>query len=676
MTNPVVHGRAAGFGRGLGLGLLAGTAWAGGEWTLAYVAGSVAPSDVWALVLGLDLTVGAVTGAVVGLLSPGRANGSGVGLAVVLAFGFARIVAPPGIGGEALYALSAVATWVLVTRIVPASGRDPLGAMHVALLGLVAIVGGGLFLDSSHAEALRGVQLIAAVIGAPVACVLADRAMTFVLAARGKRVVAQALLAGLLAAVWGRPLDVAPLVDDVVTGVPPGAQAPDVVLVSLDTTRADHLSTYGYERETSPNLTRFAADALLYREARSPAAWTLPAHASMMTGLFPRHHGAHLAGGFVGGESIDGRRNVAHRLAASKVTIAEVLRDRGYRTAAFIANFSYLYRDYGLAQGFGVYDDAPGVMLRIEPPMLRAVRLVRPAFAAKPFRTARQINAAALAWLDRQDRSRPAFLFVNYMEPHQPWVAEPPFDRWARSAPGSWALARKDLYTHAVRDVPEEVATFIRANYDGQLAAMDAALGELLAALKARGRYENALVIVTADHGELLGEHSEMGHMGRTLYEPLLRVPLVVKDPGSSRRTGVVEYAVQLVDLVPTIAEATGAPTPDPIDGLGLEAEARVVYAEEGINPFLVSDYGAFYDRAMRVVYDGSYKLLATSRGERLLFDLEMDPGEDRHLASSDPGRLARLQSMLDERDERALASQEMAQRWTKADSTEKNDGA
>lgn len=641
---------------GLSAGALAGVAWAAAEWLLARQAGSVAPLHVWTSVAAADVVIGAAAGGTLGLLAPRHALGAAAGLAVALAFGLARIVAPPGVGGEALYVALATGAWWLGVRFLLGEERSVLATVHVALLGLVAIVGGGIGLEAMHVVIPHGAGLVLAVVAAPLALVAVDRGLSLVVPSRPRRLAGQLALALLAGVVWGRPLDLAPRVDDVVTGVPPPAGTPDVVLVTLDTTRADHLSTYGYDRDTSPNLTRLARDGVLYRDARSPAGWTLPGHASIMTGLYPSSHGAQLTGSWLGGESIDGRRQVAHPLAASHATLAELLRDRGYRTGGFVANFSYLYRDYGLAQGFGVYDDAPGVLLRAELPAVRLIRLARPAFGVKPYRPARDVNAAALAWLDAAGRDRPSFAFLNYMEPHQPWVAEAPHDQWARAVPGAWTLARTNLYTHVVRDVPEATARFVRGNYDGQIAAMDAALGELIDALEARGRYDDALIVVTADHGELLGEHSEMGHMGRTLYEPLLRVPLVVKYPRGRRTSAVVEHPVQLVDLVATIVEETGARLPAEVEGAGLAAERRLVYAEEGINPFLVAEYGGFYDRAMRVVYDGSYKLLSTSRGRRMLFDLASDPGEEHDLAGAQPERLAQLEALLAARTQ-AVAS-------------------
>jgi arylsulfatase A-like enzyme len=339
---------------------------------------------------------------------------------------------------------------------------------------------------------------------------------------------------------------------------------------------------------------------------------------------------------------------VAHPLPTDRVTLAEALRDRGYRTAGFVANFSYLYRDFGLAQGFGIYDDAPGLLARIHPPVVRVVRTFVPAFCLKPYRTAHEINAAALAWLDAAPTGRPAFLFLNYMEAHQPWMAEAPFDRWVWEQPRAAALAQRDLYTHEIRSFSPEELGFIIASYDGQVAAMDAALGELITALKARDRYENALIIVTADHGEMLGEHGTVGHMGRMLHEPLVHVPMIVKFPGPGRMRGRDETPVQVVDVTPTVLDRAGAPPIPGMQGQVLPQVTHPILAEEDINPFLVASYGAAYDRGMRVVYDGDHKLITTSRGDHLLYDLARDPAETDNLASRDAERLADLTRRLE----------------------------
>jgi arylsulfatase A-like enzyme len=482
----------------------------------------------------------------------------------------------------------------------------------------------------------------------PVLAVVADRVVALAVTRRARRLALQLAAAAVAACVWGHPLGTAPIDEAVVTAVPPPAGTPDVILVSLDTTRADHLSTYGYARETSPNLTAFAAEALTFTEARSTASWTLPGHASLFTGMYPSRHGAHLAGGWLPGQGIDGHRRVAFPLPDDRVTLAEALRDRGYQTGAFVANFSYLYRDFGLDQGFDHYDDAPGLLLRVEPYALHFVRRFVPGFCLKPFRGAPEMNVAALRWLDRATRDRPVFLFVNYMEAHQPWLAPPPFDRWARGLPDARRLATSNLYTHAVRNVGEAEQRFVAANYDGQLAAMDQALGDLLAALKARGRYRGALVIVTADHGEFLGEHGQLGHIARMLYEPVLHVPLVMKLPGAPGTPARIDRPVQLVDVMPTVLGIAGAPVPPDVQGQPLLDASHALLAEEDINPFLVSRYGALYDRAIRVLYEPPYKLITTSRGERMLFDLGRDPGETQDISATEPAVLDRMAQRLE----------------------------
>jgi arylsulfatase A-like enzyme len=369
----------------------------------------------------------------------------------------------------------------------------------------------------------------------------------------------------------------------------------------------------------------------------------------MLTGMYPSRHGAHLAGGWLPGQSIDGRRNVAFPLKADKTTLAEALRDRGYSTAGFVANFAYLYRDFGLAQGFQVYEDAPGLLLRVRPPVVRFAQHTRaPGFCLKPYRTAPEINALALDWLDHAPAGRPVFAFLNYMEPHQPWLAPPPHDQWVWALPQARRLVTKDLYTHEVKEFAPEEIEFIRANYDGQVAAMDEALGGLVAALKARGRYENALIIVTADHGELLGEHGFVGHMGRMLYEPLLHIPMVVKFPGPGRPRGRNDTPVQNLDVMPTVLTEAGVPVPPSVQGQDLRDVTRASLAEEDINPFLVSDYGETYDRAVRVLFDGDWKLITTSKGHRMLFDLSRDPEERNDLAGAEPERVQELARRLE----------------------------
>jgi arylsulfatase A-like enzyme len=638
-------------GRALAAGIVAGACWAVVEGTLNRVLGGFEPLRTMLALDAIDVALGAAAGVLVGVLlgvAGRRAGGAALALGLAAAYALLRVYEPPGLGLEAVFVVLAAALAAIGVLVAGAGADGALGFLHLTLLATVSVALAGFALDEVAGSRRWSAVLPLALAAVPLAAVLADRILALVVRGRGARLGLELAAVGVAALVWGRPISTAPLVDPIVTGVPP-AGAPDVILAVMDTTRADHLSTFGYARDTAPQLTAFAADALAFTQARSPAAWTLPGHASLFTGTYPSRHGAHFAGDWQPGQSRDGRRMVAFPLPESAVTMAEALRDHGYRTGGFVANFSYLYRDFGVAQGFGWYEDAPGLLLRMRPAALRLAQQAEPTFALAPYRSARDINAAALAWLDRAPAGRPVFLFVNYMEAHQPRLAPTPYDRWSRELPDAARLARRNLYyEHAVDRLPEAERRFIEANYDGEVAAMDEALGELLAALRARGRYERALIVVTADHGEFLGEHGQMGHIGQMLYEPVLHVPLVVKFPGAERPRGRNDRPVQLVDVLPTVLGTVGAPVPDAVQGQSLLAVTHPSLAEEDIDPFLVARYGTRYDRSVRVLYDGNDKLIRTSRGESMLFDLAHDPEEQHDRATAEPERVADLLRRLE----------------------------
>ena len=646
---------AVGLARGLGAGLAAGAIWWVVEGAANWALGGVIPARVAASILGLDLALGAAAGVVVGAVCTvvaGSPSAAALAIGLAGAYGLIRIYEPPGLRAEALFvALAAVAT-VLGARLAGRDRRGLLAFWHLTVVATVFTAVGKAGIGEAQSTYFSkseptGAALTLLVAALPVAGVLADRALALILRPRAVRFGVECAALVLAAFVWGKPLSTAPLEAPAAVATRPSSGSPDVILVSLDTTRADHMSTYGYARETSPNLTAFAADALNFTAARSPAQWTVPGHASMFTGMYPSRHGAHYAGDWHSGPEIYGRRRV-FPLADDRVTLAEALRDRGYASGGFVANFANLYRGFGMAQGFEHYEDAPGLLLRPVPHVVRLAQRFWPTFCKKPFRSAEEINAAALAWLDAVPAGRPAFLFLNYLEPHH-WIAAPPYDLWARELPHAHRLALKGLFTHAIpAGLSEEEQAFVTANYDGQVLAMDAALGQLLAALKERQRFENALVIVTADHGELLGEHDQVGHGGRMMYEGLLHIPMVVKFPGAARPRGEVGDPVQLVDLLPTVLTLLGVPVPPGVQGEPLQRVTHTTIAEEHINPEFVAYYGEVYNRALRVLYDGPYKLITSSRGERELFDLGRDPGEADDLAGREPARVAEMEQRLE----------------------------
>lgn len=657
-TEPARTGVVTGAGVGLVAGAVAGLLW----WLIELGAnrafGGVLSADVTAVLLQLDLALGAAGGLLAGVLTTlvlGRPRATTLALGLSVVYALLRVYSPPGFKVEALMLVAGVAA-VAVGSVVAAHPRDGVLAFVRTVFvttaaTVLAMASTGQVQSTYFAfQEARGATLVAMLAALPVIGVAVDRILGVALRSGALRLAVEVGAALVAMQLWGRPMAVAPLVDPIVTGAPPAPGTPDVIIVSLDTTRADRMSTYGYTRDTAPSFTALAKDALNFERCISPAQWTVPGHASMLTGLYPTSHGAHYVGGWTAGPKIGGRQRV-FPLAAAQTTLAEILRDHGFSTGGFVANFANLDRGFGFAQGFNRYEDAPALLLRPMPHAVRFAQQFVPTFAKAPFRSTAEISTAALDFLDRAPKGRPAFLFLNLLEPHH-WLAPPPYDRWSRELPDWRRLSRKGLFTHAVpAGLSKAEEAFVSAAYDGQILNMDAAFGAFITGLQARGRYENALIVVTADHGELLGEHDIVGHGGRMMYEGLLHVPLIVKLPGATRARGTVKTLVQTVDVVPTVLTALGMDVPAGVQGHPLQKDlpaVRAIVAEEHVNPEFVAHYGAVYDRALRVLYDGSYKLIASSRGERWLFDLARDPAEDHDLAAREPERVTTMAARLD----------------------------
>jgi arylsulfatase A-like enzyme len=376
----------------------------------------------------------------------------------------------------------------------------------------------------------------------------------------------------------------------------------DVVLVSIDTLRADRVGCYGHPDAGTPTLDALAARGVRFADASAPTPVTLPSHATLFTGTDPLRHGV--------------RHNGLFALARDRTTLAERLRAAGFRTGGFVGSLALSAR-YGVDQGFEAWGE-PG-------------RGRKPGTFFLGERPASEVNQEALAWLDGVEGAR-VFLFVHYMEPHAPF--RPPEPERSRFA-----------------DDP----------YQGEIAAADRALGELLQALAERGRLERALVLVAGDHGEALGDHGELSH-GVLLYQPTLRVPLIAAGPGVVRG-GVVRAPVGLVDVMPTLLDAAGLAPADAADGrslwpalggAGADAERRL-YAESFVPRY---DYGWSELRALR---EGPYKYVAAPRPE--LYDLSSDPGETRNLATSRPERAGRMAAALARRVQDAEQGTRSAQR-------------
>ncbi|MGH9315456.1 MAG: sulfatase family protein [Vicinamibacterales bacterium] len=341
-----------------------------------------------------------------------------------------------------------------------------------------------------------------------------------------------------------------------------------ILIVTLDTTRADYLSAYGAGPVWTPNLDRLAADGVVFEQAMSVAPLTLPAHCSLFTGLLPPRHGV--------------RDNAGASLAADHQTLAEVLQRRGFETAAFVGSV-VLSAGRGLEAGFDVYDDG--------------ITKGRPATGRGLQRPADHVVDQAIAWLEGR-RDAPFFLWVHLYDPHAPYDPPEPF----RTAYG---------------DDP----------YAGEIAFADAQLGRLLDVLDRRRLLDRTAVIVAGDHGESLNEHGERGH-GIFLYQNVIRVPLIVRVAGVPARR--VPEVTRLVDVMPTVLELAGAP-PAASDGVSLVAAMTGAAGSLDLEAYSESLYPTRFGWSpLRSLRDGRFKLIEAPRPE--LYDLEIDPAERHNL--------------------------------------------
>jgi arylsulfatase A-like enzyme len=349
------------------------------------------------------------------------------------------------------------------------------------------------------------------------------------------------------------------------------ARPRDIVLVVFDALRADRLALLGAPRTAAPHADRLGDDAVVYERATSPATWCVPAQASLLTGRWPSYHGAERVGAGPAAQPID----------PAAPTLAELLRPRVKRSAAFVGLRDELLPRYGFARGFDEF--------RAEPELGAAGELGR----------------AAVRWLEQNPE--PAFLLVALPAPR------------VRDGWGVGPQAAADAAAGAAR-------------YDEDVAAADDALGSIVAALKAQGRYDDALVVVTSDHGLLLGEHALTG-AGHAPFEPEIRVPLLVKYPHGRRAAERVPRRVSTLGVFATVLAETGVALP-------AGAQSREL---DELHPVWVEDLDAS-GRRMRAGYDGpDIKLIAVSDRTNELacsFDLSTDPGEARGACAPDAAPL------------------------------------
>lgn len=442
-----------------------------------------------------------------------------------------------------------------------------------------------------------------------------------------------------------------------------GANRTSVLLIVLDTLRADRLGCYGYPLPTSPNIDALAEESVRFTRAISTAPWTLPAHASLFTGLFPFEHGVHrvqrtaehpgdspaensgdptapqpeASASAPAAQAFDPnvRSVFLPEMDAQHATLAEFLLKRGYRTAAFIANAAMLDRRFRLDAGFEQYVIPRTYELhepRLKPP-------------------ASEIVAPYLAWLDvrqrERDAERPNFVFLNFMDTHVPFRSGP---RPGLPEAPLRPIGHKRMYEEVDRmqrgqPLSDRFFESFSRQYDQAVANLDEDVGRMFAAMREKGCWDDWMIIVLADHGECLGEHSYAGHVA-SMHEPVLRVPLIVKYP--RRRAGSVDdRLISLADVPRLITAAIGE--------MDMEA-SRVFPHAIGSHPVVAENYypaeqrPAGYPAAntiFRAVYQDDFKLVFAPTGWRQLYNLRDDASELRDRSEEFPDVCDRLKDSL-----------------------------
>ncbi len=425
------------------------------------------------------------------------------------------------------------------------------------------------------------------------------------------------------------------------------AGAPNILLIILDTVRAANLSLYGYTRPTTPELEHWARTGTVFELAYATAPWTLPSHATIFTGRHPHQLAA----------------NWFTPLERSHPTLGELLRAKGYAAAGFVANQQYASYEVGLARGFAHYEDYRiSVRQTIESTTLGKLAAKNRSFqrflrgylrTAGVRKTAEDINRAMLSWLDRSGR-RPFFAFLNYLDAHDPYYPPQPYFSMfgATKTPKYPGRNPNQRWTRA------EIQMEMDA-YDGALAYLDSRLAALFSQLNQRGRLENTLIIVTSDHGEEFGEHGLIRH-GNSLYDIVLRVPLVISFPGRVPADRRIKTPVSLLDLPATILDLVELD-----DGHRLPGRSLARFWRGGLGPESQSDtlvasvrqthnnpdwYPAVRGDLYGVMFDGLRYIKNAGDGAEELYQPERDSLEQNDLSRTERGQaeLLRFRSALE----------------------------
>jgi arylsulfatase A-like enzyme len=412
------------------------------------------------------------------------------------------------------------------------------------------------------------------------------------------------------------------------TAAAPGV--PNMVLLMVDTLRADHLSVYGYTANKTPHIDALAADSVRCAKAFSQASWTRPSVATIFSGLYPSSHGA---------------IHKSDVLPDRVETVAEGLSKAGYYTVGFPNNIN-VTAAFNFNQGFAEFHYlAPDLFFWADEPaaqltLYNGLRLVRERFFARKvnvynyYQPGEVVSGKGIEWLDTPAAKQgPFFLYLHYMDPHDPYFVHP-YD--------GVGYARV-----ANPNPPPDVAEKYRALYDGEITYLDAQIGRLVDDLKRRGIYDNTLIVLTADHGEEFHEHGGWWH-GTTLYDEQIHIPLIIK-PGSAGKGGrVIDDLCMSLDIAPTLLRAAGTAPPPVMQGHVLPLDGSTPIAREHV--FSEEDLEG---NALQAIRTQTTKYITANKGnprglpEKELFDVASDPGETKNLASTQMTELQQMEAAL-----------------------------
>lgn len=444
----------------------------------------------------------------------------------------------------------------------------------------------------------------------------------------------------------------------------PAPSQPNVLWIVWDTVRADRLSLYGHERATTPFLARWSRQARVFDDCSSIASTTVPSHASMFTNLLPHQHGA---------------SNVEPRLADELETLPEIFRRHGWQTCLYSEN-PYISRESGFAQGFDtvfvpwdrqLQPRAAALLEEKIPPAFRnpqlGNRLRESGISHWALSAAGALGEeVVLGWLQRRDPGRPFFVFMNYMEAHAPVITPERYRRQMMSESEvrrSYAMNVTPLsiwmHTFELDSFAADELEIIGRTYDAALLELDSLLESLMRQLESRGLLENTIVAVVADHGEHLGQHHHLLDHQYSVYEPLLRVPLVLHYPPKVP-AGRESRPVSNLDLYPTLLSLASIESPSVPGALSVslleprsERSRYASYLAVPTAPFemvrrQVPGFDpARYVRALRAIERDRKKLIYASDQRHELYDLAVDPHETRNIFSREPELAAALTDSL-----------------------------